>query len=205
MLRSSLLLLLIVAVLSPALGCDWLRGYRDLRNRTVVLIQTMGGPMAVQDPTDYFPYNLYRQVHSRGVQVQLWFIRENLQHIHDLYHRSNCSSAWNQQKRMEFMQSVERQIQELSSCLKEPDVAKERRILAKQLRRFYRKLRRQSLEPSGSVGSHQPGSDPGSNPGSDSGSAGCELLRKVTLTHLNRIDFLRNHAYQRAGSPGPKR
>lgn len=97
MLRSSLLLLLIVAVLSPALGCDWLRGYRDLRNRTVVLIQTMvsshaplegggggsccfyrrhlklclflfqGGPMAVQDPTDYFPYNLYRQVHSQGV------------------------------------------------------------------------------------------------------------------------------------------
>lgn len=54
------------------------------------------------------------------VQVQLWFIRENLQHIHDLYHRSNCSSAWNQQKRMEFMQSVERQIQELSSCVSAP-------------------------------------------------------------------------------------
>lgn len=178
MLRSSLLLLLIVAVLSPALGCDWLRGYRDLRNRTVVLIQTMvsshapleggGGvllllpqtfealPLPVSGRSDgrSGPHGLLSiqpvqtSPLSRGkpairvcgvmgsvsqsgpsgshlrllfqVQVQLWFIRENLQHIHDLYHRSNCSSAWNQQKRMEFMQSVERQIQELSSCVSAP-------------------------------------------------------------------------------------
>lgn len=37
--RSSPLVLL--AILTPVLCCDWLRDYRHLRNRTVVLLETM--------------------------------------------------------------------------------------------------------------------------------------------------------------------
>ncbi|XP_078808185.1 interferon phi 1 isoform X2 [Oryzias latipes] len=194
--RSSPLVLL--AILTPVLCCDWLRDYRHLRNRTVVLLETMGGQTTTQDPAVAFPYNLYKQVSSRGVQVRLWFIRENLQHIHDLYdHIQRSYAGWNQLKMVEFMQSVERQIQELNSCLKEPNVATESRKLGKKLSKYYCRLRRKSLQPSGTEAPHQPGSDPGSGILLQGGSAvGWELLRQETLKHLNRIDRLSNHPSQ---------
>lgn len=114
---------------------------------TLCLFLFQGGQTTTQDPAVAFPYNLYKQVSSRGVsslslvsgvtgsasqskpsssylcllvqvQVRLWFIRENLQHIHDLYdHIQRSYAGWNQLKMVEFMQSVERQIQELNSCV----------------------------------------------------------------------------------------
>lgn len=55
---------------------------------------------------------------SVQVEVQLLFIRDSMKQIFDLYRYSNVSSAsWDPVKTQNFLESINRQIQELNRCV----------------------------------------------------------------------------------------
>ncbi|XP_075310701.1 interferon a3-like [Odontesthes bonariensis] len=170
-------LLVLCAVLTSALCCDWLTEYSDLRNSSVTLVELMGGAFTDQEsPSPVpFPYKLYAQVEKKGVQSQLLFIRDSLQQIYLLFSSSSLSSTgWDAVKTTQFLESLHRQVEELSSCVSLHQQTNSR------LKKYYRRLKN-----------------------STGGSAASwELLRRETKDHLDRLDLLGNLVKESAASRG---
>ncbi|XP_072224763.1 interferon a3-like [Leuresthes tenuis] len=171
-------LLALCSVLTSALCCDWLTEYSDLRNSSVTLVELMGGAFTDQESPVPFPYKLYAQVEKKGLESQLLFIRDSLEQIYLLFRSNNHSSAnWDTRKTTQFLESLHRQVVELSSC-----VPKKR--TDSRLRNYYRRLKNSTLScPGGSA-------------------ASWELLRRETKDHLDRLDLLGNLVKASAASRG---
>uniref|UniRef100_A0A8C6MK42 Uncharacterized protein n=1 Tax=Nothobranchius furzeri TaxID=105023 RepID=A0A8C6MK42_NOTFU len=111
-------LIFIICMLTSGLCCNWLTDNSKLRNTTMVLIEVMGGEFTKQDCLVLFPYKMYKRVEKREVESQLGFIRDSLKEIFHLYRYDNLSStSWDPVKTMLFLESINRQIYELNSCV----------------------------------------------------------------------------------------
>ncbi|XP_070408764.1 interferon phi 1 [Nothobranchius furzeri] len=137
-----------------------------------------GGEFTKQDCLVLFPYKMYKRVEKREVESQLGFIRDSLKEIFHLYRYDNLSStSWDPVKTMLFLESINRQIYELNSCIKLKQQSN------KTLTRYYRKLKNtiQSC--------------------SDGRSAFWELLRKKTKHHLESQgrQYVRQEQRSRSG------
>ncbi|XP_071398881.1 interferon a3-like [Centroberyx affinis] len=152
---------------TPALGCDWLRHYGHLSNDSLVLVEQMGGQLTKQECPVSFPNNMYQRIKKAEVESRLVFIRDSLELIAGLYRHGNLSSVtWDTGKTEHFLISIHRQIDGLNSCVptnRKPD---------SRLRRYYRKLARNTLSEMGGS------------------AASWELIRKETRMHLLRLDLL---------------
>uniref|UniRef100_A0A3Q3F7G3 Interferon a3-like n=1 Tax=Kryptolebias marmoratus TaxID=37003 RepID=A0A3Q3F7G3_KRYMA len=156
------------SALSSALCCDWFTHYSDLRNSSMTLIEVMGGDFTNEQCPVAFPYNLYKKMEKRNMESQLLFIRNSLKQIYDLYRYGNLSStAWDFVKTLDFLESVNRQIKELDSCVIQ--------IL------IYYWLKYSLTEVLTVVLYLQ-----------DSSSACWEIIRKETKRHLDQLDLLGN-------------
>ncbi|XP_047212408.1 interferon a3-like [Girardinichthys multiradiatus] len=92
--RSMASLFILCSVLTSALCCDWLNHYSDLRNSSIVLIESMANS-------------------------KLLFIRDCLEQIYDLYRHNDgmLPAAWDSVKTTDFLESINRQIVELDKCV----------------------------------------------------------------------------------------
>ncbi|MEQ2182835.1 hypothetical protein GOODEAATRI_026336, partial [Goodea atripinnis] len=92
--RSMASLFILCSVLTSALCCDWLNHYSDLRNSSIVLIESMANS-------------------------KLLFIRECLEQIYGLYRHNDgvLPAAWDSVKTSDFLESINRQIVELDECV----------------------------------------------------------------------------------------
>uniref|UniRef100_A0A3Q3A0Y7 Interferon a3-like n=1 Tax=Kryptolebias marmoratus TaxID=37003 RepID=A0A3Q3A0Y7_KRYMA len=152
------------SALSSALCCDWFTHYSDLRNSSMTLIEVMGGDFTNEQCPVAFPYNLYKKMEKRNMESQLLFIRNSLKQIYDLYRYGNLSStAWDFVKTLDFLESVNRQIKELDSCVTNSGMAN-----------YFRNLKNVTLQQT------------------DSSSACWEIIRKETKRHLDQLDLLGN-------------
>ncbi|XP_047428908.1 interferon phi 1 [Mugil cephalus] len=153
--------------LTFALCSDWLRLYNQLSSSSLTLIESMGGPITDDECRVPFPYKLYSSAANSEVEShKLVFIRDTLKLILDLYRHDNISSAgWDTTKTDHFLISIDRQIDELNSCVSTQRVNRE-------LRRYFRKLRMNTLQSM------------------DGSAASWELLRQQTKLHLQQLDLV---------------
>nr|XP_046270595.1 interferon a3-like [Scatophagus argus]XP_046272377.1 interferon a3-like [Scatophagus argus] len=161
------LLFILCSALTPALCCDWLSHYGHLSNTSLTLIRLMGGQLTQQESPVSFPFKLYERVHKEEVKSQLAFIRDSLELISGLYRHDNLSSVtWDTDKTDHFLMSIDRQTEELNTCVPT------NRPADSKLRKYYRRLVRSTLCRTG---------------GSP---ASWELIRKETKEHLQQLDLL---------------
>uniref|UniRef100_UPI0037E97CC0 interferon a3-like n=1 Tax=Semicossyphus pulcher TaxID=241346 RepID=UPI0037E97CC0 len=163
------LLFVLCSVLSPALCCDWLRHFGHLSGESQNVLELMGGPLTEEQGPVPFPYKLYTRMCKAEVETKLVFIRDSLKQIANLYRHENLTSVtWDTDKMDQFRAIIDRQTEELNSC-----VSTTRRA-DRKLRNYFRRLKRCTLDRTG-------------------GSAACwELIRKETKEHLALLDVLVN-------------
>ncbi|XP_041828120.1 interferon phi 1 isoform X2 [Melanotaenia boesemani] len=136
----------------------------------MVLLQLMGGAFTDQESPVPFPYRLYEKVEKRKDESKLVFIRDSMKQIYDLYrHGNHSSTTWDPIRTTKFLESVNRQIKELSSC-----VSINKHTTSSQLSRYYKRLKNCTLSRTGGS------------------AASWELLRKETKHHLDMLDLLGN-------------
>uniref|UniRef100_A0A3B5MWZ1 Uncharacterized protein n=1 Tax=Xiphophorus couchianus TaxID=32473 RepID=A0A3B5MWZ1_9TELE len=111
-----------IYVLTFAHCCDWLSHYNDLRNSTLVLIDSLVSTDMGQistTTTTRLPFRgtLYKKMYGRE-NSQLRFIRDSLEQIYNLYRHGDMSAAgWDDGKTTNFLESINRQIVELNECV----------------------------------------------------------------------------------------
>uniref|UniRef100_A0A3B5RBV8 Uncharacterized protein n=1 Tax=Xiphophorus maculatus TaxID=8083 RepID=A0A3B5RBV8_XIPMA len=114
MFRGTAPILFFCSVLTFAHCCDWLSHYNDLRNSTLVLIDSLVSTGSVgQSESCSSHLSLCFQENS-----QLRFIRDSLEQIYNLYRHGDMSAAgWDDGKTTNFLESINRQIVELHECV----------------------------------------------------------------------------------------
>ncbi|XP_043956080.1 interferon a3-like [Gambusia affinis] len=162
--------LVLCSVLTSALCCDWLSHYNDLRNSSLVLIDSMGGPFTTTTRLR-IPDKLYKELMRREENFQLRFIRDSMEQIYNLYRHGNTSAAgWDAGKTNNFLESINRQIVELNECVESTHNEKTSKHYEKRLKNYYQNLRKHTL-----------------GSGDD-----WEMLRKATKQNLIRLEMLGN-------------
>ncbi|MEQ2210507.1 hypothetical protein XENOCAPTIV_014590 [Xenoophorus captivus] len=175
--RSMASLFILCSVLTSALCCDWLNHYSDLRNSSIVLIESMGGPFTDSSSQVTFPYKLYTRMSKKKANSKLLFIRDCLEQIYGLYRHNDgvLPAAWDSVKTSDFLESINRQIVELDECVSALQLHRHRDpSWTLNVRRCFKDLKNQTLDRYG--GSRD----------------GWELLRRETKPHLIRLDLLGN-------------
>ncbi|XP_029282518.1 interferon a3-like [Cottoperca gobio] len=160
---------LLVLSLTSALCCDWLSHYGQLSNKSLTLIDRMGGELTEEENPLSFPNRFYRRIRNKGVVSQLVFIRDSLKLIANLFEHANLSAAnWDNDTTENFLTIIDRQIDELDSCVST------NRTANSQLEKYYKRLERSTVQRRGGS------------------AASWELLRKDTKRHLVLLDMLVN-------------
>uniref|UniRef100_A0A7N9AWX2 Interferon a3-like n=1 Tax=Mastacembelus armatus TaxID=205130 RepID=A0A7N9AWX2_9TELE len=160
------LFFILCSVLTPALCCDW-RHYRRYSNNSLTFIRLMGGPLTKEKSPVPFPEKLNKLIRNAEVETKLVFIRDNLKEIAHLYHHGNRSSVtWDTHTTTKFLTNIDRQIEELNTCVSTNKTADHR------LRKYYKRLVTRIL-------GHTGGS-----------TSSWELLRKETKLRLDHLDLL---------------
>ncbi|XP_034047286.1 interferon a3-like, partial [Thalassophryne amazonica] len=162
-------LFFLCSTMTSAFCCDWLRHYAHVNERCLTLLNEMG-----RQPSEHrrspvpFPSKLYANISNAKAETKLLFIRDNLEQILHLYHSDNLSSSPEDRSKIKkLLECISRQIEGLKSCVSVY------RTSNKELRRYYRKLRRRTMCC---------GSGPAHN----------ELIRKEIKLHLQRLHILVN-------------
>ncbi|XP_013878606.1 interferon phi 1 [Austrofundulus limnaeus] len=182
MVRSTSSIFILCSVLSSALGCDWFTRYSDLRNSSRVLIEVMGGEFTHEECHEPFPSKRYSSMRESEVQSQLIFIRDSMKQIFDLFRYSNVSSAsWDPVKFQDFLETINRQIQELNNCISNPDQQARRGV-----KKYFRNLKVVTLSRTGES------------------RTSWEILRKETKLHLDQLEILGNQAKDKMLTGGAK-
>ncbi|KAM8823891.1 interferon phi 1 [Synchiropus picturatus] len=128
------LLFLLSFFFSPISCCDWLRHASRLSEEALKSLKLMGRPLTVTDCPVPFPHRMYSRVQRLQVQPQLFFIKENLRILSDVYLHGNYSLE-NDNKTTPFLQILEVEIFELNQCVSS-EAAK------KGVRRFLHRLKK---------------------------------------------------------------
>ncbi|XP_032443220.1 interferon a3-like, partial [Xiphophorus hellerii] len=176
MFRSTAPILFFCSVLTFAHCCDWLSHYNDLRNSTLVLIDSLKTPITT---TTRLPFRgrLYKKMYGRKENSQLRFIRDSLEQIYNLYRHGDTSAAgWDDGKTTNFLESINRQIVELNECVKSTHnetTSKPYEVYEKKLKRYYQNLKNHTLLDLG-------------------GRDGWEMLRRATEQNLIQLEQLGN-------------
>ncbi|KAK5856885.1 hypothetical protein PBY51_008447 [Eleginops maclovinus] len=163
---SSLLLLVLSALLTSALCCDWLSHYSQMSGESLKLIKSMGGPLTDERPVP-FPNKLYSRIRRVPVHSQLAFVEETLTLMAQLFDNANMSTAgWNQTSTDKFLMTIERQRDDISSCIPSKTSA------VAGLQRYFRRLEKVTLLHTGA-------------------SRGAwEQVRRESWAHLVQLDVL---------------
>ncbi|XP_059204798.1 interferon phi 1 [Centropristis striata] len=160
-------LLCLCGTLTSVLCCDWLTNYGHLSNKSLTLLQLMGGQLLDQDCPVPFPYRLYDRIKKDEVASQLLFVRDSLQLLAALYqHHNRSATNWDADKTDRFLMILDRQTDELNSCVST------NRTAGSRLEKYYRRLENSTLIRTGGS------------------TASWELIRSQSVRHLQQLELL---------------
>eukprot|EP00063_Salmo_salar_P068280 XP_014043115.1 PREDICTED: interferon a3-like isoform X2 [Salmo salar] len=152
--------------------CDWIRHhYGHLSSEYLSLLDQMGGDITKQDAPVFFPTSLYRHIDDAEVEDQVRFLKETIYQITKLFDGNMKSVTWDKKKLDDFLNILERQLENLKSCVS-PAMKPEKR-----LKRYFKKLNKNVLRKM------------------NYSAQAWELIRKETKRHLQRLDILAAQMY----------
>ncbi|XP_014048246.2 interferon a3 isoform X2 [Salmo salar] len=152
--------------------CDWIQHhYGHLSREYLSLLDQMGGDITKQDAPVFFPTSLYRHIDDAEVEDKVRFLKETIYQITKLFDGNMKSVTWDKKKLDDFLNILERQLENLKSCVS-PAMKPERR-----LKRYFKKLNKNVLRKM------------------NYSAQAWELIRKETKRHLQRLDILAAQMY----------
>uniref|UniRef100_A0A672Z4W5 Uncharacterized protein n=1 Tax=Sphaeramia orbicularis TaxID=375764 RepID=A0A672Z4W5_9TELE len=156
---TAVLVFLFSNTLTSALRCDWLKHYGHRSNECLNLLRA-GQQCRVPGLLG---------VPGRGVESQVVFIRDSLEHILRLYDHGNRSSVtWDTVNTEHFLLCLRSQIDKLNGCVLTSNRTNH------SLRKYYKRLSKEVLDRTGSS------------------AESWELIRKNTKEHLEQLHLLVN-------------
>lgn len=153
-----------LCVVTPSLGCNWLKHFTVRTEKCLTELQRMEGGIVYVGNVPHFPNKLYKRISRQQVASQLAFVRDNLRNIYELYRDGDLSSVgWDTEH---FLTTVFSQITLISHCVSQ------NKSENSDVRKYYRRLKKSTVEKTnGSLASWR-------------------QISYLTRMHLNRLDVL---------------
>ncbi|XP_071031642.1 interferon a3-like [Oncorhynchus clarkii lewisi] len=168
------LFLIICSMQSVCHCCDWIQHhFGHLSAEYLSQLEQMGGDITKQNAPVLFPTSLYRHIYDAEFVDKVRFLNETIYQIIKLFdgNRNRKSVTWDKKNLDDFLNILDRQFENLSSCVS-PAVKPEKR-----LKRYFRNLNRKVLRKM------------------NYSAEAWELIRKETKRHLQRLDILVGQMY----------